>query len=107
LIYIKVRLPERRKYFNDCLGKSMCLTVPMCVIETNGFSARCEARGVEREVSLFLLQHESIGVGDYLLVHLGEAREKIDKAAADAAWDLYDEMFARAEEAERGGAAGS
>ena len=36
----------------------------MRVIEIDGFSARCEARGIERNASLFLLQHESIQVGD-------------------------------------------
>jgi hydrogenase nickel incorporation protein HypA/HybF len=29
----------------------------MRIVEINGFNARCEARGIERNASLFLLQH--------------------------------------------------
>ncbi|MDY6991663.1 MAG: HypC/HybG/HupF family hydrogenase formation chaperone, partial [Pseudomonadota bacterium] len=36
----------------------MCLGIPMQIIEINGFDARCTAKGVERDVSLFMLQHE-------------------------------------------------
>lgn len=72
----------------------MCLGIPMRIIERDGFSARCEARGVERTVSLFLLQHESLEVGDIVMVHMGEALEKMDAERAQLAWDLYDEMLA-------------
>ena len=78
----------------------MCLAVPMRVISRDGYTARCTARGVERAVSLFLLQHEAIGPGDHIMVHLGEAIEKVDAAEAEAAWALYDEIFA-AEDAAR------
>jgi hydrogenase expression/formation protein HypC len=37
----------------------MCLGVPMRIVEIDGFSARCEARGIERNVNLFLMQHEN------------------------------------------------
>jgi len=52
----------------------MCLAVPMQIKEIkeiNGFNARCEAKGVEREVSLFMMQHDSLVLGDYVrLVYL-------------------------------------
>ena len=38
----------------------MCLGVPMRIKEINGYTARCEARGIERTASLFLLQHEEL-----------------------------------------------
>ena len=34
----------------------MCLAVPMQIESIDGFQCRCVARGIEREVSLFLLQ---------------------------------------------------
>lgn len=72
----------------------MCLGIPMQIVECDGFAARCEARGEERRVSLFLLQHETLAPGDFVMVHRGEALEKMSAEAAQAAWDLYDEMLA-------------
>ena len=72
----------------------MCLAVPMQVVESDGFTARCEARGAARTISLFLLQHEAIAVGDHVLVHSGQAIQKVSAEEAQAAWELYDEMFA-------------
>ena len=41
----------------------MCLGIPMKVVEVDGFNARCEAKGIEREVSLFMLQDEPVEPG--------------------------------------------
>ena len=73
----------------------MCLGVPMTIVEIDGFTARCEARGIERSVSLFLLQHESLGEGDRVMVHVGNAIQKMSVEEADAAWELIDEMLER------------
>ena len=86
----------------------MCLGVPMRVVERDGFVARCEAGGIERSVSLFLLQHEDVGPGDHVMVHVGYAIQKMSAADADSAWELIDAMLlaedemlaAEAEEAE-------
>ncbi len=72
----------------------MCLGIPMQVVEREGFVARCEAKGSERSVSLFLLQHEDIVPGDHVMVHRGYATQKISEADARIAWELYDEMLA-------------
>jgi hydrogenase expression/formation protein HypC len=72
----------------------MCLAIPMQVKEISGFMARCEAKGVARDVSLFLLQHEPIGEGDFVMVHVGYAIEKVTEQRARSAWELYDEMLA-------------
>jgi hydrogenase expression/formation protein HypC len=77
----------------------MCLGVPMRIIEIDGFNARCEARGIERQASLFLLQHEDLRVGDMVMIHVGNAIQKMSEEDAQTAWDLYDEMFAREQEA--------
>lgn len=71
----------------------MCLAIPMQIAEINGYNARCEARGVEREVSLFLLQGEPVEPGDYVMVHVGYAIQRMTEEEAQSAWELYDEMF--------------
>ena len=76
----------------------MCLGVPMRIVERNGFVARCEAKGIERTVSLFLLQHENVGPGDHVVVHVGYAIQKISETDALSAWELYDEMLAAEQE---------
>ena len=71
----------------------MCLGVPMRIMDINGYSARCEARGIERNASLFLLQHEELQVGDLVMIHVGNAIQKMTEEDAQTAWDLYDEIF--------------
>ncbi len=73
----------------------MCLAIPMQVIAITGHLARCVAKGIERDVSLFLLQGESIGEGDFVLVHVGYAIQKITVAEADSMWELFDAMLAQ------------
>lgn len=72
----------------------MCFAVPMRIIDIDGFSARCEARGVERTVNLMLMQHESLVPGDLVMVHAGYASQRMSEAGARSAWELYDEMLA-------------
>ena len=45
----------------------MCLAVPMEIKKIDGFQCVCEARGIEREVSLFMLQGEPLAPGDHVL----------------------------------------
>jgi hydrogenase expression/formation protein HypC len=54
----------------------------------------CEARGVEREVSLFMMQDEDIRPGDFVLVHVGYAIQKVSAEDAAASWQLFDEILA-------------
>lgn len=72
----------------------MCLAVPMRVVDVDGFNARCEARGVERRVSLLLLADDAVAPGDFVVVHLGQALHKVDADEARRAWALVDEMLA-------------
>ena len=71
----------------------MCLGIPMQIQEINGFIARCEAKGVERDVSLFMLQDEVLEPGDHVVVHVGYAIQKISPRDARTAWELYDQML--------------
>lgn len=72
----------------------MCLGIPMQIRNINGFIAQCEAKGVRRDVNLFLLQDAELAPGDFVLVHVGYAIQKISAAHARSAWELYDEMLA-------------
>ena len=80
----------------------MCLGVPMQVVEHDGLTARCEAKGIERTVSLFLLQHEEIAPGDHVMVHVGYAIQKMSEAEARSTWQLIDEMLVAEDEMQTG-----
>lgn len=80
----------------------MCLGVPMKIEEIEGFMARCSARGIERRVNLFLMQHENLVPGDLVMVHVGNAIQKMTEEEARSAWDLYDEMLAAEDALARG-----
>ncbi len=72
----------------------MCLGIAMRVVEIDGYNAVCEAKGVQRDVSLFTLQDESIAVGDYVMVHVGYAIQKMTEQEARSVWELLDELLA-------------
>jgi len=66
----------------------------MQIKSIDGFMARCEAKGVERDVSLFMMQEDKLEVDDFIVVHVGYAIQKISPQDAQTAWQLYDEMLA-------------
>ena len=72
----------------------MCLAVPMQITKIDGFQCTCEARGIEREVSLFMLQDETLAPGDHILVHVGYAIQKVSEQDAEESWALFDEILA-------------
>jgi hydrogenase expression/formation protein HypC len=74
----------------------MCLAIPMQIARIDGFAAVCEAKGVSRDVSLFMLQEEELMPGDHVLVHVGYAIQKIPPEEAAATWELLDEVIAHA-----------
>ncbi len=72
----------------------MCLAVPMKITKIDEFMCTCEARGIERDVSLFMMQGEDLTVGDNILVHVGYAIQKVSDAEAAESWALFDEILA-------------
>jgi hydrogenase expression/formation protein HypC len=70
----------------------MCLGIPMEIVTIDGHMAQCRAKGVEREVSLFLLQGEPVAAGDFVMVHVGYAIQKMTHEDARSAWELIDEI---------------
>ncbi len=69
----------------------------MRVLSVDGFVARCEAKGVQREVNLFLMQEEEVNIGDYLVMHAGYATQKVTAEEAASAWEIYDQILAAQE----------
>jgi len=74
----------------------MCLAVPMKIKSIDGFQCTCEARGIERDVSLFMLQGEVLEPGDHVLVHVGYAIQKVSADEALESWQLFDEILSSA-----------
>ena len=72
----------------------MCLGIPMQIKSIEGYTALCEAKGIERDVSLFMMQDEPPGIDDFIVVHVGYAIQKITEQEAQTAWELYDMMLA-------------
>ena len=77
----------------------MCLAVPMKITKIDEFMCTCEARGIERDVSLFMMQGEDLAIGATLLVHVGSALQPVSAAEAAESWALFDEILATEEPA--------
>ena len=71
----------------------MCLAIPMQIESIDGFTARCQAKSVWRDVSLFMMQDELPVVGDFVMVHVGYAIQKIAEADARTTWELLDQIL--------------
>lgn len=71
----------------------MCLGIPMQIesLEENGV-AKCHADGVRREVSISLLGENSVEVGDFVMVHVGYAIQKVSPVFARSAWETTAKM---------------
>jgi hydrogenase expression/formation protein HypC len=69
----------------------MCLAMPTRVIEIddNGL-ATVELDGVQKKISLALI--DGVEVGDYVIVHVGFALQKLDPVEAEKTLDLFREM---------------
>ncbi len=72
---------------------AMCLAIPMQIETIDGFTARCQAKGVWRDVSLFMMQDEPPVVGDFVMVHVGYAIQKIAESDARTTWELLDQIL--------------
>ncbi len=72
----------------------MCLAIPMRIEAIDGLLAECEAKGVRRQVSLFLMQNDPPALGDYIMVHLGQGMRRVSPEEASLAWELYDQILA-------------
>ncbi len=71
----------------------MCLAIPMKIVRIDGMMAECEARGIRRQASLFLFQHEEMIVGDHVLIQSGHITARVTPEEAQSTWSLYDEIL--------------
>ena len=59
----------------------MCLAVPALIVEMmDGGLARCDLNGVKKEINVSLIANPQ--VGDWVIVHVGFALNRIDEAQA-------------------------
>lgn len=72
----------------------MCLSIPSKVLEIDENNvALVETLGVQRRVSLDLIG-EKVEVGEYVLIHVGYAMEKIDTKYALESLEIYRQIAA-------------
>ena len=70
----------------------MCLAIPSKVLKiTEDNMAEVDTLGVKRVVSLDLMP-EPVGVGDYVLIHVGYAMGKIDEKDALESIEVYKQL---------------
>lgn len=70
----------------------MCLSVPMQILSREGDRAIAETLGVRREIGLALLSEPYPEPGDYVVVHVGYAIERIDSEIAEESLALWQAM---------------
>lgn len=74
----------------------MCLAIPAQVVELlENDAAVVELGGVRKEISLALV--DGVAVGDYVIVHVGYALNRLDPEEAEKTLKLFAEMGLLAE----------
>lgn len=69
----------------------MCLAIPAQIVELrDGDKAIVDLAGVRKEISLSLV--DNVTVGDYVIVHVGYALNKLDPDEAARTLQLFAEM---------------
>ncbi|MBS0543273.1 MAG: HypC/HybG/HupF family hydrogenase formation chaperone [Proteobacteria bacterium] len=72
----------------------MCLAIPARVVELcDKDEALVDLDGVRKRISLAMV--EDVAVGDYVIVHVGFALQKLDVEEAEATLALFREIAAR------------
>ncbi|WP_041957447.1 HypC/HybG/HupF family hydrogenase formation chaperone [Sulfurospirillum arsenophilum] len=70
----------------------MCLSIPSRVVEIDENNyATVDTMGVKRKVTLDLIAEE-VNIGDYVLIHVGFAMNKISKEHAEDSIAAYNEI---------------
>lgn len=69
----------------------MCLAVPAQVLEIKGYEAVLDFGGVKRKANISLL--EDVKIGDYVIVHVGFAIQKLNKKEAEESLRYWKEIL--------------
>ena len=80
----------------------MCLSIPSKIKSIDPEMNTCvvDTMGVERSASLDLIDKE-VDIGDYVLIHIGFAMNKIDEVDALESLKVYQEIIDKMEEKDR------
>ncbi|MEN5388003.1 HypC/HybG/HupF family hydrogenase formation chaperone [Aliarcobacter skirrowii] len=80
----------------------MCLSIPSKIksIDTQMNTCVVDTMGVERVASLDLIDEE-VKIGDYVLIHIGFAMNKIDEEYALESLKLYEKIIEEIEQEDR------
>jgi hydrogenase expression/formation protein HypC len=73
----------------------VCLGIPGQVVEMTdpaAYLAKVDVNGIKRVISVRLLAGSGLGIGDWVLVHVGFAMAKIDEREATATLDAVRRM---------------
>ena len=68
----------------------MCLAVPARIIALDGDHAIVDLDGIRKEASVVLL--DDVAVGDYVLIHVGFALERIDAEEAEKTLAMFESL---------------
>ena len=83
----------------------MCLAIPgkiVEIIDVENHLAKVEVGGVRRSVNIGMLDGEDgVGIGDYVLIHVGFAMSKIDEKEAEETLRVLHELSSYQEELEQ------
>lgn len=78
----------------------MCLAIPARIIEIFGADrARIDLSGVQKEISLSLV--EDVAIGDYVIVHVGFAIARLDPKEAEETLAIFAAMGALPDNAQQ------
>lgn len=80
----------------------MCLSIPSKIKKIDKENNLCvvDTMGVQRTASLDLIDQDVV-IGDYVLIHIGFAMNKIDEKEALESLEVYKEIIAKIEEEDR------
>jgi len=68
----------------------VCLAIPARVVEINGKEAVVDYGELRQKIRLDLL--EDVKIGDYVLVHVGYAIQKLDEREAEETLRILEEL---------------
>ncbi|MCC7429525.1 HypC/HybG/HupF family hydrogenase formation chaperone [bacterium] len=67
----------------------MCLAVPAKILEINGQEAKVDILGIVKNISLLMI--EDVQKGDFVLVHVGFALQKLSEKEAQKTIEIFKE----------------
>ncbi len=70
----------------------MCLGIPMKIVELEYPMGICEVDGLRRKVNLQLLPEKELKIGDYVIVHVGFAIQKLSPKEAEETLNFLKEL---------------